>query len=50
MSYGVHSTRYTNLSNEELYLMYRESAYSQLREEEKLDLIQETVNRDAVER
>lgn len=50
MSYGVHSTRYTNLSNEELYSMYRESAYSQLREEEKLDLVQETVNRDAVER
>lgn len=50
MSYGVHSTRYTNLSNEELYSIYRESAYSQLREEEKLDLVQETVNRDAVER
>ena len=47
MEYGVHSTRYTRLSDEQLYSMYRETAYSQLKEEEKLELIQETVNRDA---
>ena len=50
MEYGVHSTRYTRLSDEQLYSMYRETAYSQLKEEEKLELIQETVNRDAMER
>ena len=43
MEYGVHSTRYTRLSDEQLYSMYRETAYSQLKEEEKLELIQETV-------
>lgn len=48
--YGVHPTRYGNLSNEQLYSMFRESSYSKLDESEKLDLLQETVNRDALER
>ena len=30
MEYGVHSTRYTRLSDEQLYSMYREAAYSPL--------------------
>ena len=49
-TYGVHPTRYGNLSNEQLYSMFRESSYSKLDESEKLDLLQETVNRDALER
>lgn len=49
-AYGVHPTRYENLSNEQLYSMFRESAYSRLDESEKLDLLQETVNRDALEK
>ena len=49
-AYGVHPTRYGNLSNEQLYSMFRESSYSKLDESEKLDLLQETVNRDARER
>ena len=49
-AYGVHPTRYGNLSNEQLYSMFRESSYSKLDESEKLDLLQETVNRDALER
>ena len=49
-AYGVHPTRYGNLSNEQLYSMFRESSYSKLDESEKLDLQQETVNRDALER
>ena len=48
--YGVHPTRYGNLNNEQLYSMFRESSYSKLDESEKLDLLQETVNRDALER
>ena len=48
--YGVHLTRYGNLNNEQLYSMFRESSYSKLDESEKLDLLQETVNRDALER
>ena len=48
--YGVHPTRYRNLNNEQLYSMFRESSYSKLYESEKLDLLQETVNRDALER
>lgn len=49
-AYGVHPTRYGNLSNDRLYSMFRESTYSRLDESEKLDLLQETVNRDALER
>jgi hypothetical protein len=48
--YGMHPTRYEGLSNSELYSMYRSCVYSNLNENEKLDLLQETVNRDAVER
>lgn len=49
-AYGVHPTRYGNLSNDQLYAMFRESTYSKLEENEKLDLLQETVNRDALEK
>ncbi len=49
-AYGVHPTRYGNLSNDQLYAMFRESTYSKLEEKEKLDLLQETVNRDALEK
>ena len=48
--YGVHPTRYGTLNNEQLYSMFRESSYSKLDESEKLDLLQETVNRDSLER
>jgi hypothetical protein len=48
--YGMHPTRYEGLSNSELYSMYRSAVYNNLNEREKLDLLQETVNRDAVER
>lgn len=48
--YGEHPTIYKDLSNEQLYSMFRESTYSRLNESEKLDLLQETVNRDALER
>lgn len=48
--YGIHPTRYGNLSDEKLYSMYRSSVYGKLNENEKLDLLQETVNRDALER
>lgn len=48
--YGVHPTRYGNLNNEQFYSMFRESSYSKLDESEKLDLLQETVNRDSLER
>lgn len=47
--YGKHPTQYENLSKDQLYSMYRESIYSRLSEQEKLDLLQETVNRDAAE-
>lgn len=49
-AYGVHPTRYGNLSNDQLYSMFGESTYSKLGENEKLDLLQETVNRDAMEK
>lgn len=49
-AYGVHPTRYGNLSNDQLYSMFRESTYSKLGENEKLDLLQETVNRDVMEK
>lgn len=48
--YGTHPTQYGSLSNDSLYSMYRESVYSLLNENQKLDLLQETVNRDALER
>lgn len=49
-AYGVHPTRYGNLSNDQLYAMFCESTYSKLGESEKLELLQETVNRDALEK
>lgn len=49
-AYGVHPTRYGNLSNDQLYAMFRKSTYSKLGESEKLELLQETVNRDALEK
>lgn len=49
-AYGVHLTRYGDLSNDQLYAMFRETTYSKLGESEKLDLLQETVNRDALEK
>lgn len=49
-AYGVHSTRYGDLSDDQLYSMYRGASYSRLNEDEKLELLQETVNRDAAER
>ena len=48
--YGVHPTRYGEVSDGHLYSMFRESAYAQLSESEKLDLLQEVVNRDAMEK
>lgn len=48
--YGIHMTRYEKLNNNQLYSLYCESAYSKLTVDEKLDLLQETVNRDALER
>lgn len=48
--YGTHPTRYGNLDDDLLYSLYRESVYNTLNEDEKLDLLQETVNRDALER
>lgn len=49
-NYGDHPTRYGKLSNEDLYSMYRESTFTKLSDDQKLDLLQETVNRDAAER
>lgn len=49
-AYGVHPARYGNLSNDQLYAMFRELTYSKLGESEKLELLQETVNRDALEK
>lgn len=43
-------TRYEHLSEEALYAMYRENVFKNLSEDQKLDLLQETVNRDALER
>lgn len=48
--YGVHSTKYQNLNNEQRYSMFRESIYGRLGKSEKLDSLQETVNRDALEK
>ncbi len=48
--YGLHPTQYGKLNNEQLFSMFRESIYSKLSENEKLNLLQEIVNRDAQER
>lgn len=48
--YGAHPTQYGSLADGELYSMYRASVFSNLTESQKLDLLQETVNRDAEER
>ena len=47
--YGTHPTQYGNLTDSSLYAMYRTSVFSSLSETQKLDLLQETVNRDARE-
>jgi len=41
-------TVYSNLSNSELRSMYDESVWFKLNESQKLDLLQETVNREAI--
>jgi len=46
----IHSTRYEKLPDSDLYALYRETVFSRLTSDEKLDLMQETVNRDALER
>ncbi len=48
-AYGVHPTQFERLSDSALYSMFRESTYSRLSEDQKLDLLQETVNRDALQ-
>ncbi len=48
--YGAHPTQYGSLTNGDLYSMYCASIFSNLTESQKLDLLQETVNRDAEER
>ena len=48
--FGYHPTQYARLNNGQLYAMFRESIYSRLEDSEKLDLLQETVNRDALEK
>lgn len=49
-AYGNHPTIFSRLSNEELYSMFREETYRNLNVMYKHDLLQETVNRDALER
>lgn len=46
-NYGTHLTRFQNVSNQQLFNLYRQENWSCLKEEEKLDLYQETVNRHA---
>lgn len=45
--YGVHPTVYGNLSDEDLYSLYRESSWSKMGESDRQQLLQETVNRSA---
>lgn len=44
-AYEVYSAGYENLSNGQIYAMFRKSTYSKLGESEKLDLLLEMVNR-----
>lgn len=46
--YGVHTTIYSELSDAQLYSMYRQSCWSKLGENERQNLLQETVNREAL--
>lgn len=48
--YGRHPTIYSNLSDIELYGMYRSNTWRGLDSFERLELMQETVNRAAVEK
>ena len=45
--FAIHRTRFENYSDTALYGLYRESVFTNLSPSEKLDLMQETVNRDA---
>lgn len=46
--FGSHPTQYGALPNQELYAHYRESVFQSLTDNQKLSLLQETVNRDAL--
>jgi len=46
-AYGNHPTQFQNISNQQLFNLYRYENWSCLKETEKLDLYQETVNRHA---
>ena len=48
--YGKHPTNLSNLSDTELYAMYRSTSWSKMNNDERLELMQETVNRAAAER
>lgn len=45
--YGVHTTVYTELSDDALYSMYRGEVWFNMDENSRLELLQETVNRSA---
>ncbi len=47
--FGNYPTRYSNLTNDQLYAKYFEN-WNTMKPDEKLDLLQETVNRDAAEK
>lgn len=49
IGYGEHPTIYQSLADEELYCMYRRENWSRLDEESRQQLLQETVNRAALE-
>ena len=46
--YGVHPTIYKDLSDSQLHGMYRQSVWSGMGEHERQQLLQETVNREAL--
>lgn len=48
--YGIHPTIYGNLSNAELISLYHESSWANMGEDKRQQLLQETVNRSAVEK
>ena len=47
--YGIHRTIYAGLLEENLYAMYRQDTWGKLGESERQQLLQETVNRSAME-
>ena len=47
--YGSHPTIYGNLSDGQLYQMYRSEIWKGLNEDNRQQLLQETVNRSALE-